>query len=152
LREVEKQEGHLRASRIRAVRNVGVHEVWDIGVAGDHSYVGNGIVNHNSSSDPNLQTIPANSKYAKLIKSCFVAPKGWLFCGLDFNSLEDMISALTTKDPNKLLVYIGSIVYGVRVDGALKWINETDRVHYQGSVYTGSEFATMLRTSGRVCG
>lgn len=58
-----------------------------------------------SSSDPNLQNIPANSKYAKLIKSCVQAPPGWLFVGLDFASLEDRISALTTKDPNKLKVY-----------------------------------------------
>lgn len=59
-----------------------------------------------SSSDPNLQNLPASSTYAKLIKACFVAPAGWLFCGSDFNSLEDIISALTTKDPNKLKVYI----------------------------------------------
>jgi len=58
-----------------------------------------------SSSDPNLQNIPAGSVYGKLIKECFEAPKGWLFCGADFNSLEDMISALTTKDTNKLKVY-----------------------------------------------
>ena len=58
-----------------------------------------------SSSEPNLQNIPAKSVYAKYIKECFVGPKGWLFCGADFNSLEDMISALTTKDPNKLKVY-----------------------------------------------
>ena len=58
-----------------------------------------------SSSDPNLQNIPAKSHYAKLIKECFIGPMGWLFCGADFNSLEDMISALTTKDPNKLKVY-----------------------------------------------
>lgn len=59
-----------------------------------------------SSSDPNLQNIPATgSKYAKLIKSCFRAPAGWLLCGLDFASLEDKISAVTTKDPNKIKVY-----------------------------------------------
>lgn len=58
-----------------------------------------------SSSDPNLQNLPANSVYGKLIKSCFMAPPGWLFCGADFNSLEDYISALTTRDPNKLKVY-----------------------------------------------
>lgn len=58
-----------------------------------------------SSSDPNLQNLPANSRYAKLIKSCFQAPPGWLFTGLDYASLEDRISALTTKDPNKLKVY-----------------------------------------------
>jgi DNA polymerase-1 len=58
-----------------------------------------------SSSKPNLQNLPASSRYAKLIKSCFQAPPGWLFMGLDFASLEDRISALTTKDPNKLKVY-----------------------------------------------
>ena len=41
-----------------------------------------------SSSKPNLQQIPATgSKYAKLIKSCFQAPKGWLWVGLDYASL-----------------------------------------------------------------
>lgn len=83
-----------------------------------------------SSSDPNLQNLPANVLMAiserlqkrfghlligyidkgklilgKLIKSCFEAPPGWIFAGLDFDSLEDRISALTTKDPNKLKVY-----------------------------------------------
>ncbi|QDH83916.1 putative DNA polymerase I [Achromobacter phage vB_AxyP_19-32_Axy10] len=58
-----------------------------------------------SSNSPNLQNLPAKGKYAKLIKSCFQAPPGWIFAGLDFASLEDRISALTTKDPNKLKVY-----------------------------------------------
>lgn len=59
-----------------------------------------------SSSEPNLQNLPATgTRYAKLIKSCFKAPPGWFFCGIDFDSLEDRISALTTKDPNKLKVY-----------------------------------------------
>lgn len=41
-----------------------------------------------SSSNPNLQNLPSTgSKYAKVIKSCFQAPPGWLFCGLDFSSL-----------------------------------------------------------------
>ena len=41
-----------------------------------------------SSSKPNLQQIPATgSKYAKLIKSCFQAPQGWLWVGLDYASL-----------------------------------------------------------------
>lgn len=64
-----------------------------------------------SSNNPNLQNIPSSaggplkSRLAKLIKSCFKAPPGWVFCGLDFDSLEDRISALTTKDPEKLKVY-----------------------------------------------
>lgn len=82
-----------------------------------------------SSSGPNLQNLPANvtmkisailldmfpllKQFMKkgklslgsLVKWCFEAPPGWLFVGLDFASLEDRISALTTKDPNKLKVY-----------------------------------------------
>lgn len=58
-----------------------------------------------SSKNPNMQNIPAGSKYSKAIKEMFQAPEGWLFCGADFASLEDRISALTTKDPNKLKVY-----------------------------------------------
>lgn len=59
-----------------------------------------------SSSGPNLQNIPSTgSKYSKLIKMCIEAPPGYLFTGADFSSLEDRISALTTKDKNKLKVY-----------------------------------------------
>ena len=58
-----------------------------------------------SSSNPNLQNIPSGSRLAKFIKVCIEAPPGWLFVGLDFDSLEDKISALLTKDPNKLKVY-----------------------------------------------
>lgn len=59
-----------------------------------------------SSNGPNMQNMPATgSKYAKIIKKMFQAPPGWLFVGLDYSSLEDRISALTTKDPNKLKVY-----------------------------------------------
>ncbi len=59
-----------------------------------------------SCSKPNLQQIPSGSDFGKLVKSCFIPPKGWVFSGADFNSLEDYISALTTKDPNKLDVYL----------------------------------------------
>lgn len=64
-----------------------------------------------SSNNPNLQNIPSSAgaplkkRLAKLIKECFEAPPGWLFVGLDFDSLEDRISALTTRDPEKLKVY-----------------------------------------------
>tara|TARA_B110000240_G_C13446218_1_gene430450 strand:- start:116 stop:1231 length:1116 start_codon:yes stop_codon:yes gene_type:complete len=59
-----------------------------------------------SSSKVNLQQLPSTgSKYAKVIKECFQAPDGWVIVGADFSSLEDKISALTTKDPNKIRVY-----------------------------------------------
>ncbi|AHC94009.1 DNA polymerase [Achromobacter phage JWAlpha] len=82
-----------------------------------------------SSNNPNLQNLPANVtmkisesllevfpflkqfmkkgslSLGKLVKFCFQAPPGWIFAGLDFASLEDRISALTTRDPMKLKVY-----------------------------------------------
>jgi DNA polymerase I len=64
-----------------------------------------------SSNNPNLQNIPSagstkvKQRLAKMIKECFEAPPGWLFVGLDFDSLEDKISAVTTKDPQKIKVY-----------------------------------------------
>jgi DNA polymerase-1 len=59
-----------------------------------------------SSASPNLQNLPSTGTiYAKDIKSCFEAPSGWLMAGADFSSLEDRVSALTTKDKNKLAVY-----------------------------------------------
>lgn len=59
-----------------------------------------------SSSDPNLQQLPSNSAYGDLIKLIFGAPDGYIMVGADFNSLEDYISALLSKDTNKLKVYL----------------------------------------------
>ena len=68
--------------------------------------IGGTVSGRLSSNGPNLQQIPSSgNKYGSLIKQMFKAPKGWVFVGVDFNSLEDRISALTTKDPNKLKVY-----------------------------------------------
>lgn len=72
-----------------------------------HFNLGGTVSGRLSSSDPNLQNIPATgSKYAHLIKECFKAPPGWLMIGLDFNALEAHIDALVTKDPAKLAVYM----------------------------------------------
>jgi DNA polymerase-1 len=68
--------------------------------------LGGTVSNRLSSSQPNLTNIPSGSTYAKAVKRCFKAPKGWLFGGADFSSLEDYISALSTRDPNKLRVYL----------------------------------------------
>jgi DNA polymerase-1 len=107
-----------------------------------------------SSSGPNLQNLPSTGKghpiklrYAKLIKSCFQAPPGWLFCGIDFSSLEDRISALTTKDPNKLAVYQGHIVYELDVDGVIHHIRDDDTIIYDGVSYRGQELYRKLASN-----
>ena len=101
-----------------------------------------------SSSKPNLQQIPATgSKYAKLIKSCFQAPKGWLWVGLDYQSLEDHISALVTKDPNKLKVYTGLKEYKLTLNGIAHTISEDTIVEYDGKLITGDQLYEILQNS-----
>lgn len=119
-----------------------------------------------SSSGPNLQTIPSTgTRYAKIIKQCFQAAPGHLFIGLDFNSLEDRISALTTKDTNKIKVYTDgydghslrahsyfgnqmpdietaptdAICYNALVGGDVIWFHSKEQIHYLGQSMTGQE-------------
>ncbi|XP_069177036.1 DNA polymerase I-like [Procambarus clarkii] len=68
--------------------------------------IGGTVSGRLSSSGPNLQNLPSSgARFSKVFKYIFKAPPGYLFVGADFASLEDRISALITKDPNKLKVY-----------------------------------------------
>ncbi|MDC3375223.1 DNA polymerase [bacterium] len=58
-----------------------------------------------SSNSPNLTNLPAHGGMGKLVKSCIVAPDGWLFAGADFSALEERIGAILSNDPNRIKVY-----------------------------------------------
>jgi DNA polymerase-1 len=111
--DVELLEALIGLGEVSIILNTFIAAMLDKSVMKDdgHYYlhgsfnIGGTVSGRLSSSNPNLQNIPSSSKYAKLIKDCFCAPPGWLMVGADFNSLEDYVSALTTKDPNKLKVY-----------------------------------------------
>ena len=136
-------------------------------------HLGGTVSGRLSSSNPNMQNIPAGSKYAKIIKEMFQAPPGWLFGGADFASLEDRISALTTKDPNKLKVYTdgfdghclrayayfgdqmpdvemapkGAECYTANVGGADIYFHSEEDVEYLGKLYKGKELYALLTNS-----
>lgn len=129
-----------------------------------------------SSNNPNLQNIPASGstkakqRLAKLIKECFEAPPGWLFVGLDFDSLEDKISAVTTRDPEKIKVYTDgydghclrafayfgehmpdiqncpatATPYKVTVGDDTYFFHSEEKVEYLGQEYLGSELFKLL--------
>jgi len=130
-----------------------------------------------SSNSPNMQNIPssgsteAKQRLAKLIKECFEAPPGWVFCGLDFDSLEDKISAVTTKDPQKIKVYTDgydghclrafayfgehmpdiencpdtAIPYKANLgDNKVVYFHSEETVEYLGQEYLGSELFKLL--------
>ena len=48
-----------------------------------------------SSSDPNMQQIPANNVY----RNCFIPPEGWVFVSSDYSSQELNVIAFGSKDP-----------------------------------------------------
>lgn len=61
--------------------------------------------------------------------------------------VEDRISALTTRDPNKLKVYIGENKYILILNGKDIPIIGSDTVTYKGNTYTGDEFYALYKNS-----
>ena len=82
----------LTASKIKSIKTIGIQTVCDITVKDNHSYVANGIVNHNSSQDPNLQNIPRDTTSSD-IKTMFVPPPGHLLLQLDYSQAELRVMA-----------------------------------------------------------
>lgn len=129
-----------------------------------------------SSNNPNLQNIPSSGssklkkRLAKLIKECFEAPPGWLFVGLDFDSLEDKISAVTTRDPEKIKVYSdgydghclralayfsdqmpdielcpeNAIAYKAVINGKSVYFHSEEKITYREQCMTGEELFNIL--------
>lgn len=124
-----------------------------------------------SANSPNLAQLPSTgSKFAKLVKSCFAPPKGTLFVGIDFSSLEDRISALVTKDPNKLMIYTdgydshslraykyyknqmpeielakeNELCYTIQVGTKEVLLKASDTIKYQEKEYSGIEFYELV--------
>lgn len=81
------------------------------------------------------------------MKKCFKAPEGWVFCGIDFASLEDVISAVTTKDPNKLKIYEGIRQYELTINGETHLIEENTMIEYEGQILTGDQLYEKLSNS-----
>ncbi len=77
---------------IKSIKPIGFKTVYDITVEGDHSYVANSMVHHNSCSDPNLQNIPRDTTSSD-IKQMFIAPKGQLILQIDYSQAELRVMA-----------------------------------------------------------
>jgi DNA polymerase-1 len=59
-----------------------------------------------SSSDPNLQNIPAKGDWGKLIRSAFIPEKkGWVILAADYSQVELRILAHLSQDPNMIKAF-----------------------------------------------
>jgi DNA polymerase-1 len=83
-----------QSAKIIKIEKIGIRTVADITVENDHSYIGNGIISHNSSMNPNLQNIPAEADYRK----AFVAPDGFALLNADYSSQESRVLAEVSGD------------------------------------------------------
>jgi len=92
--------------RIATIEPAGVEDVWDIEVENDHSYIAQGFINHNSSSNPNLQNIPSHGETGDDIRKLFVARKGYLIVNCDYSQLELRILAHYANDEDYIRAFM----------------------------------------------
>jgi DNA polymerase I-like protein with 3'-5' exonuclease and polymerase domains len=65
-----------------------------------------------SSSEPNLQNIPSDGAYGKLIRNLFIAPPGHKLVVADYSQIEPRIIASFSKDPEFVKNYLdGGDIY-----------------------------------------
>jgi DNA polymerase I len=79
-----------------------------------------------SSTDPNLQNIPARSELGRLIRAAFVPGRpGWLLLAADYSQVELRVLAHLSRDPALLAAFLGdqdihsataSKIFGVEAD------------------------------------
>ena len=87
-----------KAHEVAQITPLGALAVWDIEVDGDHSYLAQGLLHHNS-EEPNLQNQPIQDEDGRLIRSAFCAGPGCVIADLDLSQIEMVVAAHESGDP-----------------------------------------------------
>jgi DNA polymerase I-like protein with 3'-5' exonuclease and polymerase domains len=88
-------------SKIVSIESVGIKTVCDITIENDHSYIANGIVNHNSSNNPNFQNLPRTTTNPD-IKRMMIPSEGKVFLMMDYSQAELRVLAHLAKETTML--------------------------------------------------
>lgn len=119
-----------------------VNTVYDLNVPGTHSFIANGMINHNtgrtSSNDPNLQNIPSTpykmSTGEKIdaghdVRQFFAAAKDHVLLSCDYSGQEVRVTAHLSQDEKMIQAYvdgkdvyveIASLAFGVPYEDCLE--------------------------------
>lgn len=88
-----------------------------------------------SARDPAYQTIPKHTKWAKPLRTVYVAPPGYAILKLDYSQGELRVTACVADERNMIDAYkagldmhlkTGAQVFGITLEKALKWKKKGD--------------------------
>lgn len=100
---------------------------------------GGTVTGRSSAKDPAIQTVPKHTKYAKRLRKCFPAPKGYVMWSIDFDQGELKITACLAHEKEMIRVYksggdlhlnTGAKLQGITVEQFQK-MEETDKSLYE---------------------
>ena len=104
----------------------------DFGGKGDDSGTVTGRL---STRDPAYQTIPKHTKWAKPLRSVYIAPPGMAILKLDYSQGELRVAACVADEPSMIASYkagidmhlkTGAQVYGITLKEAQEWMQNDD--------------------------
>jgi DNA polymerase I-like protein with 3'-5' exonuclease and polymerase domains len=97
---IKAYERRLRRNLIVTKIEEGPEEqLWDLEIEDTHTFIGNDIALHNSSSAPNMQNISHNATEGWWLREAIQAPKGYKLVVADEGQLEVRLLAHFSKDP-----------------------------------------------------
>lgn len=132
-------------SRVESVGYAGAQQVWDLAVATDHSFVGNGVILHNC-SEPNLQNIPRpDTELGQRVRGLFIAPPDYTFIVADWSQIEYRILAQMSRDTRLIQTFVDGVDFHTYVAAMLLNKPMEDVTKVERTLSKNTNFATIYQ-------